>query len=210
MKKATSRKTAKKHAVGKVFSLESLRESLKSKTKVALIDVIVSLADEHDSVFEQFRRKMVVKAAQIPDTPENLFKRAKDLIDKGTRIDRNDPYFRKIGFGGPKLHLEPVCEVVKLLTKNKTPESLSCLQRIAAYLLEKGKHYFDETSAETAFDYEDCFETIAGAVVACKEDSESVLAWAEELYRNDINCITGDFSSIIEKGCRNKKLSTKK
>ena len=88
-----------------------------------------------------------------PDTHENLYKKAKTAIDKGTKIDRNDPYFRKIGFGGPKLHLEPLNEVIKLLAKNKTVETFPILQKIAEHLLASGKRYFDETSAETAFDY---------------------------------------------------------
>lgn len=196
---------------GDAFSLDSFRESLKKKSKAELLDMIVSIVDDHDPVYKKFEQAAEVKAARQSDTPENLFKKAKALIDKGTRIDRDDPYFKKIGFGGPELHLKPLDEVVKLLAKNRMPETFSILQKITAYLLEKGKHYFDESlGAETAFDYENSFETIAKAVIDCKENAEQVLAWAEETKQCDMNCITGHFYSMLEKAYRKKSNSGKK
>ena len=208
-KKQILKKRAQRHTSESEFSLESLHESLKTKSKADLIDMIVSLADDHDSVYKAFERAAEVKAAKKPDTHENLFKKAKSIIDKGTKIDRNDPYFRKIGFGGPKLHLEPLDEVVKLLAKNKMPETFPILQKIAEHLLERGKHYFGETSAETAFDYNGSFETIAEAIIACKEDADRVLVWADQVEKLDVNCITGEFHPMIEKAYRKKSKTGK-
>ena len=203
-KKKILKRRVRRHSSESDFSLESLHESLKTKSKVELLDMIVSLAGNHDSVYNAFERAAEVKAAKKPDTHENLFNKAKTIIDKGTKINRSGPYFRKIGFGGPKLHLEPLDEVVKLLAKSKTPETFPILQKIAEYLLESGKHYFDETSAETAFDYEDSFETIAEAIIACEDDADGVLAWADQVKKLDADCLTGKFHSMIEKAYRKK------
>jgi len=203
-KKKILKKRGRRRSSESEFSLESLHESLKTKSKAELLDVIVSLADDHDSVYKAFERAGEVATAKKSDTHENLFKKAKTIIDKGTKIDRDDPYFRKIGFGGPKLHLEPLDEVVKLLAKSKTPETFPILQKIAEHLLESGKHYFDETSAETAFDYNCSFETIAEAIIACKANADCVIAWADQMEELDINYITGEFHQMIEKVYRKK------
>jgi len=208
-KKKTFKRQTRRRSSESEFSLESLHESLKTKSKADLLDIIVSLADDHDSVYQAFERAAEVKAAKKPDTHDNLFKKAKTIIDKGTKIDRNDPYFRKISFGGPKLHLEPLDEVVNLLAKSKTPDTFPILQKITEHLLERGKHYFDETSAETAFDYNGSFETIAEAIIACKEDADRVLAWADQVEELDANYITGEFHKMIAKAYRKKSKTGK-
>lgn len=192
------------------FTPESLRVTLKSKTKAELLDMIVSFARCHESVREKFEREAEIKAAKKPDTPEKLLQRAKKLIEKGTKIDRDDPYFKKVGFGGPKLHLEPVCEVVRLLEEIKTRAAFEVVQEITKLLLERGKHYFDESwGAETAFDYEWTFEYIAGAICSFDVDRNELLRWAEKMLDLDFNCIIGDFYNIIDKSSQkiNKRKS---
>lgn len=203
MKKPLKKVARKRVAVKKVSpnrelagEAKSFRETLKNKSKAELTDMLVKQFVAHDSVRKEYEKKEEVREAQKPESPEKLLEKAMKLIGKGTIVDRHDSYFiDHYGVGEPNINLKPVREIIKQLATEADP--FPWMEKIADRLLKKSNDFFNQTGAETGYEFEITFEEMAVSLLKNKADAVRLVQWALDVDDRDEYCISNSFCDRI-------------